>query len=451
MYHQSSKRPKSAHNRFVTVLGAGISGLAAAKRLQEQSYYVNIFEKNDYCGGRTYTHHTDGFLFDEGPHVSFTKRPEIEAYMAHAIHDQFGQYSSEVFNYWRNKWILHPVQCNLYGLPADIVTKCLIDFFQAQLEKEQHINSYADWCRMSLGRSFSEEFTYRYTRKFWTTDASNMSTDWVGQRIYKPKLEEIVRGALAPQGNNYHYILGFRYPKSGGFHSYSKGIAEGCNINYGHEVSAIDIQNKKIDFTNGKIENYDVMISSLPVVEIIRLIKDVPKNVREAADKLTCTSMILVNVGLSLSDGLPPGHWNYVYDEDVIFSRINFPYRLSHNNAPPGCASIQAEVYYSKYRPLPCEDVLNSTMEDMRRIGLLHGDDQILSVSQQRIKYGNILFDLKRKKNLEIVQNYLSETDVICCGRYGEWAYYWSDDSILSGWRAADKVLSKDEKSLIGD
>ena len=31
-----------------------------------------LYEKNPYHGGHTASHHMDGFIFDEGPHVSFT-------------------------------------------------------------------------------------------------------------------------------------------------------------------------------------------------------------------------------------------------------------------------------------------------------------------------------------------------------------------------------------------
>ena len=35
-----------------------------------------------------------------------------------------------------------------------------------------------------------------YTIKYHTTTAANMSTDWIGPRLYQAKLEEVLRGAL---------------------------------------------------------------------------------------------------------------------------------------------------------------------------------------------------------------------------------------------------------------
>ena len=44
----------------------------------------------------------------------------------------------------------------------------------------------------SCGRSFAELFPMQYTRKYHTTRADNMSTDWLGPRIYRPSLEEVL-------------------------------------------------------------------------------------------------------------------------------------------------------------------------------------------------------------------------------------------------------------------
>ena len=38
--------------------------------------------------------------------------------------------------------------------------------------------------------------------------------------MYRPSLEEMLRGALAPWAPDVHYITNFRYPTSGGFVSY---------------------------------------------------------------------------------------------------------------------------------------------------------------------------------------------------------------------------------------
>jgi hypothetical protein len=58
----------------------------------------------------------------------------------------------------------------------------------------------------------------------------------------------------------------------------------------------------------------------------------------------------LINLGVNRSD-LSDCAITYFYDEDVIF-RGSTCRICSANNAPAGCGTIQAEVYFSeKYRP----------------------------------------------------------------------------------------------------
>jgi protoporphyrinogen oxidase len=214
----------------------------------------------------------------------------------------------------------------------------------------------------------------------------------------------------------------------------------GQPVHVGHEVVEIDLARRRILCGNGLSAHFEVLVSSLPLPELVRLIREAPPAVREAASRLTCTSLVLVNVGIERAEGFP-SHWMYFYDEDVIFARGSFPHRLSPGNAPPGCGSIQVEIYHSRYRPLPCADVLTRAVEDLHRVGLLRSNDRIRIAYAQRVPYANVLFDLERPRNLGIVQQYLRDERIITCGRYGEWAYFWSDDAIISGWRAADDVV----------
>lgn len=51
----------------VTIIGAGLGGLATALRLSSKGYKVRILEKNDTAGGRLNILRKDGFNFDMGP------------------------------------------------------------------------------------------------------------------------------------------------------------------------------------------------------------------------------------------------------------------------------------------------------------------------------------------------------------------------------------------------
>lgn len=55
--------------KTVTVIGAGVAGLASANRLQNEGYAVTIIEKDNLPGGKMNRIHLDGYQFDLGPTI----------------------------------------------------------------------------------------------------------------------------------------------------------------------------------------------------------------------------------------------------------------------------------------------------------------------------------------------------------------------------------------------
>ena len=49
------------------VIGAGVGGLAMAIRLAIKGFEVDVFERNNYPGGKLSMFEKDGYLFDAGP------------------------------------------------------------------------------------------------------------------------------------------------------------------------------------------------------------------------------------------------------------------------------------------------------------------------------------------------------------------------------------------------
>jgi len=53
-----------------------------------------------------------------------------------------------------------------------------------------------------------------------------------------------------------------------------------------------------------------------------------------------------------------------------------------------------------------------------------------------------VIYDHKRKENVETVRKWLLSRDIILSGRYSEWEYYNSDHAFIAGKVAAEKVKS---------
>jgi protoporphyrinogen oxidase len=420
-----------------------MAAFGASHRLRQEGRPHVVFDMHSAFGGHTKTHVDElGFAFDEGPHVSFTKDARLQALFAANINGEYEVIKTQVNNYWGGHWIKHPAQCNLHGLPIDLVVQILTEMAQLPTQTETPPN-YEAWLVASYGRTFASQFPMRYGKKYHTTDASNMSIDWLGPRLYRPSLPEVFRGALAPETPDVHYVQEFRYPTRGGFNAYLRPFAEGIDLRLDHRLTRLDPASRTLSFANGASFEYSDVISSIPLPELIKLIPSVPTAVKAAAERLACSTCVVVNLGIDREE-ISPWHWTYFYDEDIFFTRVSYPRLLSPNNTPPGTGSIQVEVYFSKkYKPLQrsAESCIEPVIADLRRVGLLRDTDRILCKHALLVEYANIIFDLDRAASLGTVHGYLDEIGVRYCGRYGEWGYQWTDESFLSGEKAAQTVL----------
>jgi protoporphyrinogen oxidase len=430
----------------VAIIGAGMAGYGAAHRLEEEGVRPVIYERRDHYGGHTATYRLEaGFTFDEGPHISFTDNPRIQRILSDAIDGDYETLHARVNNYWRGHWIKHPVQVNLHGLPTDLVVRSLRDFIAAQQADERPIANYEEWLRASFGDTIAETFPMQYTLKNHTTEARNLSTDWIGPRLYRPQLEEVLAGALAPNVDDVHYITEFRYPRTGGFVSYLRRFMEASDVRLQHRVVGVEPKSRILTFGDGTQAAYDRLISSAPLPELATMIDGVPAEVAEAASRLTASEVVVVNLGIDRPDVLD-AHWSYFYDSDILFARVSTPYLQSANNVPAGASSLQAEVYYSaKYRPrsIGLNEVTDRVIADLIVCGILREDDRILVRHAVNVSHANVIFDHERADAVKVIHAYLDDLDIGYCGRYGEWAYLWTDESFVSGERAAEAVLSR--------
>lgn len=420
----------------IAILGAGLSGMAAASVLSDQDTVV--YESRTHAGGHASSFSIDGFTFDEGPHVSFTSDQRIREFFADSVQQKFLEHPSYANNYYRGIFLKHPVQTNLRNLPPECISACVADFVRAQYEDGREIRSYLDWCYKQLGKTISETFTRIYTRKYWTRELEDLTADWVSQRIYAPRLEEVLDGALGEAKGQHYYMSTFRYPERGGFQSYGRSLEQSAKIQFGMRVVEIDLAHKKLTFSNGQASHFDHLISSLVLPELVAMIVDAPRHIRGAAAKLACTSHYLVSVGVNRPQ-ISESYWTYYYDEDLPFSRLSFPSKYSPFAATEHHSSVQAEIVHSRFRPLDGkESLVDRCIDGLLKCGLLHSKNEIVALDERDIQFANVIFDFDRAPNLAMVHGYLAENNVQWCGRFGDWAYLWTDQSILSGERAGN-------------
>jgi len=427
------------------IIGTGMAACGAAHAFDAAGRRPLLFDKNAFRGGHTASYrHDGGWIFDDGPHISFTKVERMQQLFAASVDEQYEVIQAHVNNHWRGHWIKHPAAANLHGLPTELVVKILTEFATLDPDPGRPPANYAEWLEMSYGPTFATTFPTAYGTKYHTVTPDKMSTDWLGDRLYRPALDEAIRGALTPETPHTHYISHFRYPSHGGFFSYLESFLERGEVKLDHEVVEIDPAARSVRFANGASVDYRGLVSSIPLPAVVKLIKGCPAEVLEAASKLAWTKGVIVNLGVGRPD-FSPAHWTYFYDDDYETTRISCPHMLSPNTVPEGCGSVQAEIYFSdKYKPLTKEptDYIEIVRSELIRCGLLREDDEILFSNAYLTPWAQIIFDLERAAAVEIVHGYLDEIGVHYCGRYGEWGYQWTDESFMSGEAAAERVLA---------
>jgi UDP-galactopyranose mutase len=171
------------------------------------------------------------------------------------------------------------------------------------------------------------------------------------------------------------------------------------------------------------------------------MVPDAPASVREAAKRLINNSIYIINIGVDRPD-LSDQHWIY-YDGDEPFHRIHFPSNLSKFNTPKGAGVVSAEIAYSRFRPLNTENLFELTVDKLKSAGILRPSDKIIYQNITDLKFAYVIFDKNRQASVNKIRSFLRKNDIETCGRFGEWGYLWTDQTILSGKRAAEAVQKK--------
>jgi protoporphyrinogen oxidase len=412
------------------VLGAGVAGLGAAYALRSQGQHSFILERDNTYGGLCGCIEIDGFRFDRFVHLSFAKSERVNSLFLQTPVIRHIPNPSNIYN---KVWIKHPAQNNLFPLPDAEKQIILRDFRRRKSAEEvaaQGEASYEDWLRCQFGDYFAEHFPMVYTRKYWMKEAHSLRTEWVGSRIYQPSMDEVIAGCEREDARVTYYAKEMRYPQRGGYKSFLAPLAEGADICYNANVVTIDPLRGELTCEDGKRYTFKRLISSLPLPEVVKMLPNVPSEVKEAAGKLEATRGYHISVALK-GKRIPPYLWWYVYDEDILTARVHSPSLKSPDNAPEGCSSLQMEVYCDEGKYTE-QELLDGTVGKLVELGVIHQED-ILFTHIGFEKYANVIFTKPIYEARKVVRDYLLSVGIETIGRFGEWDYLWSDQSLLSG------------------
>lgn len=426
-------------NADTVILGAGIAGLSAGYHLNLHGQAAVLYEKRDRWGGMCDSFCQDGFTFDHGAHLSFTK----DEYVKKLFKDSSAalRHIPRCWNYDRGRWIRHPLQNNLLQLDTEEKIRILEDFIERPRNPIDENRSYEDWLIAAYGRYFAENYPGRYTRKYWCQNCRDMGIDWIDQRMNLLSLRDMLYGAFEQETGNQYYIKQMLYPEKGGYRAFLSQMAAVCRIEYGKEVVEINPKKKSVAFADGRTVFYERLLSSIPLPAAVRLIADAPWEIVKIAAELDYTSVALVSVAAS-SPITKDYHWFYIYDEEIKPARASLPVMKSHHNVPSGKGSVQFETYFNgrEHNTISESKLVDHVLTKGEEMGLFD-KSSVLFADYRFCQYANVTCTKGARRRSETVKKFLKDCGISVIGRYGEWDYLWSDQSLLSGKKAAEEAV----------
>ena len=109
----------------------------------------------------------------------------------------------------------------------------------------------------------------------------------------------------------------------------------------------------------------------------------------------------------------------------------------SPDNAPKGCSSLQAEIFFDSKTRIPNKnEVLENTIKKLCDMGIFSKDDIVVSDIRFE-KYANVTFDHNIYKNRDMILEFLRQSGIESIGRFGKWEYLWTHQAFKSGMDAA--------------
>ncbi|MFC1514957.1 protoporphyrinogen/coproporphyrinogen oxidase [Candidatus Omnitrophota bacterium] len=426
----------------VVILGAGLAGLSCAYFLKKKGIRVPVFEKDNEYGGLCRSFKKDGFRFDFCGHLLHFRTPQVFSLVKGLLGEGLIKHKRKAWVYALNRFIPYPFQTHFSHLPEDVAKECLYGFLAADGNGNRRKNgNFQNWIEAKFGAGIVRHFMVPYNAKFWKVPLRDLSSEWAERFIVSPSGEDVINGFL-DNGNGLGYHAHFWYPR-GGIGELTKGFAAGLDdIHLGCEAESVDLKKRKIRFTNGRRQDFDVLISTLPLPELAKLLRPVPKNIGRWFEKLRWIS--IYNINLGIEGRLQPGkHWIYFPERRFKFFRVGFYSNFSSQAAPSGKSALYIEVSYSKDNPIDKKRLLSRIVNDLRMANVLAGPGAIKTTLVNDIKYAYPLYDHSWSRARSKILDSLMSDNVFSVGRHGSWRYVSMEDVILGSKKAAQAAFAK--------
>ncbi|KAG9246605.1 UDP-galactopyranose mutase [Calycina marina] len=468
-------------NVDVLVIGAGPTGLGAAKRLNQiDNPSWMIIDSNETPGGLASTDVTpEGFLYDVGGHVIFSHYKYFDDCIDEALPKEDDWYTHERISYVRckNLWVPYPFQNNISMLPKEEQVKCLDGLIDAAIIARTAISkpqNFDEWNIRNMGTGINDLFMRPYNYKVWAVPTTKMQCAWLGERVAAPDVKAVVKNVvLNKTAGNWGPNATFRFPARDGTGGIWIAVAntlpkEKTLFGKQGEVSKVNADAHTVTLSSGKTIGYNKLITTMAVDQLVGQMED--KELISLSKGLYYSSTHVIGVGLrgERPERIGDKCWLYFPEDDCPFYRATIFSNYSPYNQPEKSVKLATQYLADGSKPKSTEavegpywsimlEVSQSTMKHVDEANLLKdciqglintemimSDDEIVSTYHRKFDHGYPTPALEREGVLTQLLPKLQAKDIYSRGRFGSWRYEVGnqDHSFMLGVEAADHIVN---------
>jgi protoporphyrinogen oxidase len=435
----------------IIVLGAGISGLMAARALQAGGHRPRILEACPSLGGLTRSIHVGEFCFDYTGHLLHLSRYPTPAAVPFAgLRDaDWQQIERHSVCLVGDRLITAPIQYHVGELPDTERRKC-IAAYEARPALPAGANAtFRDFVVSGFGRYLADAFLIPQNEKTMAIGLDQLSTHAI-KRFFPPPDVNRVRGgfeAASPRSASSagEYNSRFWYPRVGGIGGLVDGLARGLvDVHAQAAAVAIDLGTQSVATADGRRWRWNRLVSSIPLRRFCELSTD--PELQAWASTLSHSTTVSYNIGVRerLPDALRDVHWIYTPAPELPFYRVGFYSNMSSGMCPPGHAALYVEVGMSP-RALMEADIggglYRRVIDSLESLGWIRSA-AIECCAMHTIPCAYVHHTPGRDGAVEQIRERLAAHGVVAIGRYGLWDYMSMEDSMESALSAASTVVT---------
>jgi protoporphyrinogen oxidase len=412
----------------IAVLGGGISGIILSRLLQEKGHEIHLFEAQDSLGGLCRSRLINGFVYDLcGGHILNSRNSKTLQYILDITgKDNWIKHVRNTKIFLNNQFYKYPFENGLCDLPKEDNYECLMDYVRAHYERDYHHkpepSNFHDWIIYRFGNSIAHRFLIPYNQKVWKYNLKHINTHWVDGIVPHAKLEDVVKSSIGIQTEGHTHQYNFYYPRKGGFQFLPDALSE--PLNNVHLLTPVkSIENIKSKWVINGIHDFDDVISTISVHELLNLVKHIPPFVTATIESLWYNGLLTVFIGTNKPID-NDYNWVYLPEKDKTPANcITFSSNYSKYNVPEGCGSVIAEITLkAKTVPDNVEALTNNLVEFLDTSKIINKNDIVLSDSHF-VPYAYPVYGLKFNELIQIINNYLNELKLKRFGRFATYSY----------------------------